>query len=191
MTERAGDGAHQPMRRAALRAAADAVVARGWPALHMQSIARQVGVSRQTLYNAFGNKHGLAQAMVIAHADVFLDGVEKAMNDVDGLHEQWAAAVRFTLDRAAEDTLLRAILRHDSSEEFLPLLTSESAPVLATARQRLVDIVVRSHPGLDPADVAVAAETVVRLALSHIVLPLHPSEQVADQVAAMATRYLE
>lgn len=191
MSNRFRDAAHQQMRQAALGAAAEEVVARGWSGLQMQTVANRVGVSRQTLYNAFGSKHGLAQALVMRHASLFLDGVEAAMSRHERLHDRWTAAVQFTLDAAAEDPLFKAVLLDDSSEEFLPLLTSEGAPVLVTARQRLADFLVRMHAELDPADVGVAVETMVRLTLSHIVLPLHPSEQVADQVATMATRYLQ
>lgn len=178
------------MLEAALDAAAGEVISRGWNGLRMRAIAEEIGVSRQTLYTAFSDRHGIARALVLRHAERFLAGVEQAIGVHRGLRAQWAAAVRFTLDSAAEDPLLKSVLMA-GSEEFLPLVTSGSAPIIDTARARLSAAFLASHPELDPVDLDTVAETVTRLALSHMVLPLHPVEQVAEQVADLATRFLE
>lgn len=178
------------MRDAALDAAAGEVVSRGWNGLRMRAIAEEIGVSRQTLYTAFTDRQGIARALVLRHADRFLTGVEEAIGAHRDLRAQWAAAVRFTLDSAAEDPLLKSVLMA-GGEEFLPLITSGSAPIIAAARARLSATFLASHPGLDPVDLDTVAETVTRLALSHMVMPLHPVDQVADQIADLATRFLE
>lgn len=124
------------MRDAALDAAAAEIVARGWKGLQMQAVAEQVGISRQTLYNTFTTKHGLAQALVLRLTERFLDGVERALNSRDQVYDQWLAAIRYTLDTAADDPLLKAVLTGDASTEFLPLLTSDAGPVISAARDR-------------------------------------------------------
>jgi AcrR family transcriptional regulator len=185
------DAAHQQMLDAALDAAAAEVVQRGWRGLRMRAIAEETGVSRQTLYNAFSDKHGIARALVERLVGRYLTGVEQAVGEHRDLREQWAAAFRFTLDAAAGDPLLKAALMVDGTEEFLPLLTTGGAPIIGVARGRLSAVFLAAHPDLDPSDLDVVSETVTRLALSHIVLPLDPSETVAGQVAELAARYLE
>ncbi|MEK8172529.1 TetR/AcrR family transcriptional regulator [Streptomyces sp. M19] len=45
----------------------------------MVDVAAAAGVSRQTLYNEFGSKEGLARALVRREADAYLSGVEEAL----------------------------------------------------------------------------------------------------------------
>ena len=45
----------------------------------MVDVAAAAGVSRQTLYNEFGSKEGLARALVRREADGYLAGVERAL----------------------------------------------------------------------------------------------------------------
>ena len=51
--------------------------ARPWPAVRMVDVAAAAGVSRQTLYNEFGSKEGLARALVRRETDRYLDGVDR------------------------------------------------------------------------------------------------------------------
>ena len=177
-------------RDAVLDAAADEVVAHGWDGLRLQAVAASAGVSRQTVYNLFRHKHGLAQALVLRLTERFLDGVERALASREDVREQWVAAIRYTLDTAADDPLLKSVLTADGRTEFLPLLTSEAAPVVVAARERLAAAVTAARPRTDPGEAAVAAETATRLAISHIVLPLHPAERATAQIATVVHRFL-
>src|SRR5690606_31829948 len=69
------------VRERLLDAAYGAVVAGGWSRMRMADIARSAAVSRQTLYNEFGTKEGLLQAVVLREADRFLDGVEHILGE--------------------------------------------------------------------------------------------------------------
>ncbi|GAA1388628.1 TetR family transcriptional regulator [Pseudonocardia kongjuensis] len=190
MVNRFHDTAHRQMRDGILDAAAAEAVARGWKGLQMQSVAAASGVSRQTLYNTFTNKHGLAQALVLRLTEQFLDGVEQALNSHVEIYDQWVAAIRYTLDAAAADPLLKAVLTADGSDELLPLLTSEAGPVIRAARNRLSAVLRATRPDLNHDDITVATEAAARLAISHIVLPLHPTEQAAEQIAQLVDRFL-
>lgn len=184
------DSGHQRMVRAALDAAADEVGHHGWHGLQMQAVAQRIGVSRQTLYNAFENKHGLAQALVLRLTEQFLTGVEQALASSADIREQWRAAIRFTLDTAAADPLLAAVLTADGRDELLPLLTSDAAPVISAARDRLARALLDIRPDIPREDALDAAESATRLAISHIVLPLHPTDHVAKHVADLIDGYL-
>lgn len=179
---------HPDPRAAVLDAAADAVLARGWDGLRLSAVAARAGVSRQTLYNAFGGKDGLARALTARTTEEFLHGVDAALRAHADLAEQLRAAVAYTLAKAADDPLFTAFLVPGNSEAFLPLLTSDGEPIVAAARDRIAAALAASHPDLDPGDLVVTGETVTRLTLSHVVLPLHPAEIVADQIARIGVR---
>jgi AcrR family transcriptional regulator len=181
---------HAVMRDEALTAAAQLLLAGGYRGLRLQDVADDIGVSRQTLYNEFGSKRGLAAALVLRLTERFLDNIEAALGSEDDLYGAWVAAVRLTIETAAADPLLKTLLTGLGSEEMLPLLTTESEPVVQAARDRASAYLLDRWPDLRPADVTEAAEVATRLAISHIVVPLHPAEFVASQVATVVVRYL-
>ena len=81
-------------------------------------VAVASGVSRPTLYREFGTKDGVGEALVAREADRFFSGIAEQLEQHDDPPEGVRAAVRFTLDEAGGNPLLRAILtgsRIDSS----------------------------------------------------------------------------
>ncbi|PVY96889.1 TetR family transcriptional regulator [Actinomycetospora cinnamomea] len=178
------------VRDEALERAAELLVAGGWRGLRLQDVADGIGVSRQTLYNEFASKQGLAAALVLRRTEEFLAGLEAALEGEDDLYLAWAGAVRTTLDTVARDPLLKALITGQGAEELLPLLTSEAEPLVAAARDRAAAFLLRRRADLDPATAAAAAEIAARLTISHVVLPLHAPEDVADQIATTVVRYL-
>ncbi|WP_345424775.1 TetR/AcrR family transcriptional regulator [Actinomycetospora chlora] len=178
------------VRNEALERAAELLVAGGWRGLRLQDVADGIGVSRQTLYNEFASKQGLAAALVLRRTEEFLAQLEAALEGEDDIHRAWASSVRTTLDTVGRDPLLRALLTGQGAQELLPLLTSEAEPLVTAARDRGADFLLRRRPELDVATATAAAEIAARLTISHVVLPLHPPDVVADQVATTVVRYL-
>src|SRR5579884_3064220 len=99
-------------RESLLTAAADAVTAGAWRRTRMADVAAAAGVSRQTLYNEFGSKDALAEALARREADAFLTETERVLSEHAGdpPAAAIAAAVEATLDRAADNPLLKAVL---------------------------------------------------------------------------------
>ncbi|MGH3329390.1 MAG: TetR family transcriptional regulator [Streptomycetales bacterium] len=182
--------AHRAMRHELLDAAAGGIVGNGYRKLRMQDIAARVGVSRQTVYNEFGDKWGVVRALVLRETDRFLDGIDEALTRSSGPYDAICAAVAYTLRQAADDPLVKAIITGTGGDELLPLLTTRGEPVLVTARSRLALRLLEQWPHLHPRDVDLVADTTTRLAVSHIMLPLHPPEAVAGSIARLVTRYL-
>ena len=58
-------------REALLDAAYEAIVAGDWTGARMADLAARAGVSRQTLYNEFGNRDQLAAALALREAERF------------------------------------------------------------------------------------------------------------------------
>lgn len=194
MADDAASGAVSRSAPGALRmrimdAAVDLIVAYGYRRLRMRDVAEAAGVSRQTLYNEFGDKWGLAQAIVLRDTELFLDEVDAALARHDDLTAAVRAAVLYSLTSANAHPLRKAVLTGDG-RELLPLLTTEAEPTLFAARTRLVEHVRGHWPGLPETEVAAVVDAAVRLTMSHMMLPGEPPEVVAARIAGMVTRYL-
>ncbi|MBX9394060.1 TetR/AcrR family transcriptional regulator [Streptomyces sp. TRM72054] len=178
-------------RESLLDAAYTALARRPWAAVRMVDVAATAGVSRQTLYNEFGSKEGLARALVRREADGYLAGVDRALSTHSDPRERLMAAAEWTIVAARENTLVRAMLTGCWSER-LPSPTLEAVPsssvvpaqrradgplpspgdFVALVRDRAVAVL--AEPGVpraDTADLARSCELVVRLALSCVAAP--------------------
>src|SRR4051812_1728104 len=165
-----------------LDAAAALIIERGFRRVRMQDVADAVNVSRQTVYNEFGDKWRLAQALTLRENDRYLDGVDEAFTRHEDLYSAVAAAVLYTLSTAADDPLKKAILTGTGSEDLLPLMTTRAEPVLFAAKRRIIAHLLRQWPHLDAAEVTELADAVIRLTMSHVTLPGDPPETVAARM---------
>src|SRR5437764_12177457 len=121
-------------RDALLDAAYDAAVSGDWARTRMVDVALAAGVSRQTLYNEFGSKDALAQAMALREVEQFIAGTERALDEAhpDDPITAVAAAALYTLQQAADNPLLKAALIDDTGG-LLSFLTTRGEPVMAAA----------------------------------------------------------
>lgn len=196
-------------RESLLEAAYTALARRPWSAVRMVDVAASAGVSRQTLYNEFGSKDGLARALVRREADGYLAGVERALAGSAGAPARLIATAEWTAAAARDNALVRAMLTGCWTERLpSPPLTAvpSSSPVPAQRRadgplpapRDFVRIVrdraatALAGPGAAPADTAEllrSCELVVRLALSCVAAP--PGEGGMEQlVRAVLPRHL-
>ena len=117
----------------------------------MGDIATAAGVSRQTLYKEFGSREEFAQAFVMREVNRFLAAVEVAVREhLDDPATALSAAFDVFLTAAAEDPLVRTLLRGEASHSLLPLLTTQGEPVVAGATERLSAIILSGWPGGGP-----------------------------------------
>jgi AcrR family transcriptional regulator len=174
----------------ALDTAQAMLVERGWDQVRFGDIAVAIGVSRPTLYAAFGNKEGLAEALVLKETDRFLTGISATL-DAHAADPAAAitAAVGFALGEADRSPVLHAILTQSSS--LLPLLTTRSSPVLQAATAVLVTWFAEHVPDLDGDIAQEGVDALVRLVVSHLVLPADDPSRTADRLARLAVKYLE
>ncbi|QES50061.1 TetR/AcrR family transcriptional regulator [Streptomyces venezuelae] len=163
-------------RESLLEAAGAALAARPWPAVRMVEVAAAAGVSRQTLYNEFGDKAGLGRAMVQRETEWYLAGVERALAGPAGPAERLLALADWTVGAARGHPLLRALLT-GCWPPGLP------APVPRTRPGELVRAVCeRAAAAPAPGGAGpLHCELVVRLALSYLIVPgEEPGGQWAD-----------
>ena len=143
-----------------LDAAFDLACSRGWYKVTMSDLAAEAGVSRQSVYNDFGNRDGVASALVQREVDRFLAVVDAQLSKATSTVDAVVRASTAVFDLAQENPLLRAVLASDDSA-LLPLFASEVVIGVASAR------VSAGLPELDD----IAVDTIVRLVISHVVAP--------------------
>lgn len=178
-------------RESLLDAAYTALARRPWSAVRMVDVAAAAGVSRQTLYNEFGSKEGLARALVRREADGYLAGVDRALGTHSDARDRLTATAEWTASAARENALVRAMLTGCWSER-LPAPTLSAVPsssavpaqrradgplpspgdFVALVRDRAVTALAGpGTPRSETADLTRSCELVVRLALSCIAAP--------------------
>ncbi|GII22929.1 TetR/AcrR family transcriptional regulator [Planosporangium mesophilum] len=187
MGERFADRVRRDLRSALLTATGELIVAYGFRRLRMADVAARVGVSRQTVYNEFGDKSRLAQALVLHETARLLDGIGAALNAYADPHRAIREAVRYVLQDGQDNPLVKASLTGDGAEELLPLITTRGEPVVLAARKR---IVAQLRDKWSTPDAELVADTAVRLTVSHLVLPLDPPEHAAESVARVVSRLI-
>lgn len=72
------------LRTSVLDSMRELLTERDWSEVTLTVLAKHAGVSRQTLYNEFGSRQGLAEAYALRLADGFVDAVDEAMVANDG-----------------------------------------------------------------------------------------------------------
>ncbi|BBA99972.1 putative TetR family transcriptional regulator [Actinacidiphila reveromycinica] len=172
------------VREALLEAASTALAGRAWSEVRMVEVAAAAGVSRQTLYNEFRSKEGLARALVRREADGYLAGVDEALaragRDGGDAGDRFAAAAGWTLDRARRSPLVRAALAGDGAPR--PWLTP--LPDLAGAlRARTAASLAGAFPRLPAEDVAWACDTAIRLTVSYVLVPAPSDDEACARIA--------
>ena len=158
----------------------------------MLDVARAAGVSRQTLYNEFGSKDALAQALAMREIQQFIDGTERALDDAhpDDPIQAVAAAALYTFEQAADNPLLKAALVDDTGG-LLAFLTNRGEPAISAARESFENYYSTHWPHLSREAITTAAEAITRLTVSYLVLPADvPAEVVAGRLADLARMFL-
>lgn len=184
--------ARQLLRETLFGAARDALERRPWSQITMADVASAAGVSRQTLYNEFGSRDEFAQAFVIHEGERFLDGVEAAVRE--NLDDpRWAvrAALEQFLSAASEDRLIRLLLSDDGTGGMLPFVTTQGMPVVVWATERLTATIREGWPQAAEPDARLLAETLVRLAISHITAPGGTPQQTADACVKLLAPFID
>lgn len=174
-------------------AARELTVAYGWEKVRMADVAKAAGVSRQTVYNEFGNRDGLAEAVAISEIRGFV-GIVRAELFARGGDARAAgrATILRVLTEAAANPLILAILAGGAggAVELLPYLTTRSTVLLEAAGVVVGEWIGAHRPDVDRDGAALAAESIIRLTVSHVVHPSGPPEATAEHLAEVFVRLL-
>lgn len=184
--------ARELLRNTLLDAARDELNDRSWSGITMADIARAAGVSRQTLYKEFGSRDEFSQALVLREAERFLVAVQDAVGaHLEDPAKALSAAFDVFLTAAAENPLIRTIVKGEGAEGLILLFTSHGEPVVQGAAERLTAIIVSGWPLVQRRDAEILSECLVRLAISYAALPKGPASMTADSIATLLGPYID
>lgn len=188
-------------RECLLDAAHAAVSTRPWAGVRMGELAASAGVSRQTLYNEFGNKDGLGAALVRHRVEAFLRGAaavaaQAARRGADppaGL----AVSVGWMLRTIGREPIVRCALTGCWNPRMPPTARGEPGTpgeIAADLRHRLVVALVAAEAAGGAAvgadRIHLACEAGLRLALSYVILPEQGAEDEACRRIQQVVRAL-
>jgi len=179
------------LRDSVLDAMRDLLLTRDWSAITLSDVARVAGISRQTIYNEFGSRQGLAQGYALRLADRLVDAIHAALDaNVGNIYEAFLAGFRSFFAESASDPLVISLLSGVAKPDLLQLITTDSAPIITRASQRLVSAFNQTWVVISDADAGVISRAIVRLCLSYVSMP--PESDLADgaDVAADLARLM-
>lgn len=155
-----------------LDGALDLAAASGVRHLTMDEVARRARVGRMTVYRRFGDKGALVAALGAREGRRCLDELDAAAAADAPIAEQVAAGFATSLRLAREHPLLSRLARLEP-ESVLAALGEDGGALLTLAREYLAERLRASQRAgvLGPLAVEEAAELLVRLAISFVLIP--------------------
>lgn len=179
------------LRDRVLDAVGELLAADLWRDVTMADVAGRAGVSRQTLYNAFGGREELSQAYLLREAERFLAAIGDAVraNAADPRRALVSAAELF-LSLAATHPMIRAIASGEN-DELVALATTRGEVLLTTMTERLAALLEQNWGQVSHADAILVSETLVRLAISHAALPSSTPERTAADLTRLLGPFVD
>jgi AcrR family transcriptional regulator len=165
------------------------VRSRGWAATTMSDVAAAAGVSRQTVYNEFGSRQELVQAYVRREIEALIASVEVGIRESahDARGAMQTAFAEF-LRLASDEPLVKVIVADADGGELAQLLTAMGR---AVAVERFGGLITEVWAQVSRADAELLAESMVRLAISHALLPTADPEVTAAAVTRMVGPFID
>jgi AcrR family transcriptional regulator len=168
------------------------LLTRDWSSITLSDVARAAGISRQTIYNEFGSRQGLAQGYALRLADRLVDQIEGAIvGNVGAVYAAFLQGFRDFFAESAADPLVISLLTGGTKPDLLQLITTDSGPIITRASQRLTETFMHSWVRASEEDAGVLARAIVRLAMSYVSMPPEADHDVADDLARLMTPFAE
>jgi AcrR family transcriptional regulator len=165
----------------------DLLLEHPWAEVTLEAVAKRAGVSRQTLYNDFGSRNGLAQAYTEAMADAYCDLVDEAMGADDDLRVGIEAAIRLILEGTGADPLIQRVQTGQAHHDLVRIVTADSGPLLERIAGRLAGSLLKHWPELDAVRAEAAGVLMARVGLGFAVMPPPRGVDLAPAIAAVLT----
>ncbi|MCW2658316.1 MAG: transcriptional regulator, TetR family [Jatrophihabitans sp.] len=176
------------LRDTVITAVDDLVRARGWAATTMSDVAGASGVSRQTLYNEFGSRSALVEAYITREIEALVAEVAASVRGHrDDAHQALRNAFELFLKLASDEPVVQVIVADADDGELIRLLTGLGQRL---ASERIAQLIPEVWPQVSSADAQLVAESLVRLAISHALLPSLDPGVVASGVSRMLAPFV-
>jgi len=180
------------LRDLVLDAMRDLLLGKDWSAVTLADVAKAAGISRQTIYNEFGSRQGLAQGYALRLADRLVDAVGNAIdNNVGDMYAAFLEGFRSFFTESAADPLVISLLTGVAKPDLLQIITTDSAPIITRASEKLTTALMGSWVSCSDEDAGVLARAIVRLAMSYVSMPPEADHDVAADLARLMTPFAE
>jgi AcrR family transcriptional regulator len=168
------------------------LLTRDWSSITLSDVARAAGISRQTIYNEFGSRQGLAQGYALRLADRLVDQIDYAMEGNAGdVYAAFLQGFRDFFAESAADPLVISLLTGGTKPDLLQLITTDSGPIIARSSDRLTQTFMHSWVSCSEDDAGILARAIVRLAMSYVSMPPEADHDVAADLARLLTPVAE
>jgi AcrR family transcriptional regulator len=168
------------------------LLTRDWSSITLSDVAKAAGISRQTIYNEFGSRQGLAQGYALRLADRLVDQIEGAIGGNAGdIYAAFLQGFRDFFAESAADPLVISLLTGTTKPDLLQLITTDSAPIITRCSERLTETFMHSWVRTSEEDAGVLARAIVRLAMSYVSMPPEANHDVARDLARLMTPFAE
>lgn len=182
--------AERTTRDAALNAVAGLLQQRNWSKISLSHVAAAAGISRQTLYNEFGNRSGVAQAYAIRLGERFAGLVSQSILANEGeVHHALYDGFRTFAEALAVEPLVQSLLSDEPNPDLLALVTTDSGAIREHARALLANTLHTGWPALDEQSANTVSKAIVRLGLTYVSMPPEDAGQSATEFADLFTPY--
>ncbi|MCX5583255.1 TetR family transcriptional regulator [Streptomyces erythrochromogenes] len=182
------------MRQRVLDAARDLTCEAGWDQVSLLAVAVRAEVSRPSVYKEFGNRAGLGRALVVRETQQFLAGVADALYPgVPDSHACLRVAILYVLQEADNQPLIRAVITaaRKGSDSLLPYLTARADPIFDAGQTLVQGWLATRYPHQHTESVQMAADVIVRMTISHLILPTDEQHLTAQRLATAALKLLQ
>jgi AcrR family transcriptional regulator len=170
----------------------DMLLSRDWSSITLSDVAKAAGISRQTIYNEFGSRQGLAQGYALRLADRLVDQIQDAIvGNVGDIEAAFLQGFRDFFAESASDPLVISLLTGVAKPDLLQIITTDSAPIITRCSQRLTTTFIESWVRASEEDAGVLARAIVRLAMSYVSMPPEADHDVARDLARLMTPFAE
>jgi AcrR family transcriptional regulator len=177
------------LRDTVITAVDDLVRSRGWAATTMSHVAEAAGVSRQTLYNEFGSRSSLVEAYITREIEVLVAQVTEAVRaDADDAHRALRSAFTLFLKLASDEPVVQIIVADAEDGELHRLLTGLGQSL---ASEQIAHLIPEVWPQVGAADARLLSDSLVRLAISHALVPSQDPSVVAQGVGRMLAPFVD
>ena len=165
---------------------------RDWSSITLSDVASAAGISRQTIYNEFGSRQGLAQGYALRLADRLVDAVDDAIQgNVGDIYAAFLQGFQAFFAESASDPLVISLLTGTTKPDLLQLITTDSAPIITRCSDRLTSSFIHSWVRTSEDDAGVLARAIVRLAMSYVSMPPEADHDVARDLARLMSPFAE
>jgi AcrR family transcriptional regulator len=176
------------LRDSVLDAMRELLLSRDWSAITLADVARAAGISRQTIYNEFGSRQGLAQGYAMRLADRLVSAVEDAIySNVGDVYAAFLQGFRAFFSDSAADPLVISLLTGVAKPDLLQIITTDSGPIITHCSARLTSSFMHSWVKASEEDAGMLARAIVRLAMSYVSMPPEADHDVAADLARLMT----